>query len=193
MICNNCGNNYDDNNNFCPHCGAKNTGNSYQTNYNQNGYNQNGYNQNGYNNNQNNQDYNYNFGTPQQNWNNTYGTGFGVNIQKRDILVSALLTIITCGIYGIFWFINIVDDLNYASGHTEEQSGVMVFIFSIITCNIYFLYWMYKAGDKVNEMKRRNGLPQDGSSGILYLLCCFLGGGIVTYCIIQNELNRVAR
>ncbi len=192
MICNNCGNNYDDNNNFCPHCGARNTGNSYQTNYNQSGYNQNEYNQNDYNN-QNNQGYNYNFGTPQQNWNNTYGTGYGVNIQKRDILVSALLTIITCGIYGIFWFINIVDDLNYASGHTEEQSGVMVFIFSIITCNIYFLYWMYKAGDKVNEMKQRNGIPTDSSSGILYLLCCFLGGGVVTYCIIQSELNRVAR
>lgn len=179
MICNHCGKSYDDNHNFCPHCGAQNTGKGWQTN--QNGYNQT------------NQGNNYNFGTPQQNWNNTYGGGFGPNIQRRDILVSVLLTIITCGIYGIFWFINIVDDLNYASGHTEEPSGVIVFIFSIITCGIYLFYWMYKAGDKVNEMKQRNGMMADSSNGILYLLCCFLGGGIIAYCLIQSELNRVAR
>lgn len=204
MICNNCGNNYDDNNNFCPHCGAPNTGqNGYnQNNYNQNNYNQNGYNQNGYSQNGYNQNgYNYsqsnqgnnNFGSPQQNWNNTYGGGYGVNIQKRDILVSVLLSIITCGIYGIFWYINIVDDLNYASGHRDEPSGAIVFVYGLITCGIYKFYWMYKAGDKVNEIKMRNGMPADGSNGILYLLCCFLGGGIVAYCLIQSELNRVAR
>lgn len=116
-----------------------------------------------------------------------------MNIQRRDILVSVLLTIITCGIYGIFWFISIVDDLNYASGHTEEPSGIIVFIYSLITCGIYNLYWMYKAGDKVNEMKMRNGMTTDSSNGILYLLCCFLGGGVIAYCLIQSELNRVAR
>ena len=182
MKCEYCGRNYDDINNSCPYCGAANTGDSSQNSYNQNGYD---YSQDG-------QKNNFNFGTPQQNWNNTYGGGFGVNIRKRNILVSVILSIITCNIYSIFWFISLVDDLNYASGRQNEPSGATVFIFSIISCGIYFFYWLYKAGDKVNEMKRRNGMTADASNGIIYFLCGFLGCGIIAYCLLQSELNRVA-
>ena len=85
-----------------------------------------------------------------------------------------------------------MDDLNYASGRQNEPSGATVFIFSIISCGIYFFYWLYKAGDKVNEMKRRNGMTADASNGIIYFLCGFLGCGIIAYCLLQSELNRVA-
>ncbi len=63
---------------------------------------------------------------------------------------------------------------------------------SLITCGIYELYWMYKAGNKVDKIKRRSGMYADSNTGILYLILAVLSFGIVSYCLIQSELNNVA-
>ncbi len=102
-----------------------------------------------------------------------------------------LLSIITCGIYGIIWFISLVDDLNTASGHTGETSGGVVFLLSLITCGIYTWVWLYKAGEKVDIIRSYNGESRSNPS-ILYIVLALFGLGFVDYCLIQSELNKVA-
>lgn len=45
-------------------------------------------------------------------------------MRERNIAVAIILTIVTCGIYGIYWFIVLTDDARLASGdqqgHQEE-------------------------------------------------------------------------
>ena len=110
-------------------------------------------------------------------------------IQERNIVTCIILSIITCGIYGIYWEICLVNDLNVAADTPNDTSGGMVFLLSIITCGIYLLYWMYKAGEKAQA---KRGLPSDANSGILYLVLSLVGFSIVSYCLIQNELNKMA-
>ena len=175
MICRNCGFSCDDNAVTCPKCGAP-VGN-YQQNPQNQGANYGGYNQQqfgGYNQQQ--------FGS----------NGFKAPIKQKNIVTCIILSIVTCGIYGIIWFINIVDDLNTASGDANGTSGIMVFLLSLVTCSIYGLYWAYKAGENVSIIRRRNGLSADSNNGILYLILNFFGLGIVTYALIQSELNNVA-
>ncbi len=112
-------------------------------------------------------------------------------MQKRNIGLCIVLTIITCGIYGIYWFIKLVDELNELAGDNDSQSGGIVFLLSIVTCSIYLLFWMYKAGEKVNKAKAKKGLPVDSNAGILYLLLTFFGLSIVSYALIQNEINNL--
>ena len=118
--------------------------------------------------------------------------GYKVPIKRRNIVVCIILSFITCGIYGIYWMIVMVNDLNLASGHTEDTSGGMVFLFTLITCGIYGLYWFYKAGEKVSEVQRRVSGYSDSNNGLLYLILELFGLGIVNYCLIQSELNKVA-
>lgn len=73
------------------------------------------------------------------------------------------------------------------------NKGGVVFLLSIVTCGIYMLYWMYKAGELVNKAKMLRGRPTDGSIGILYLVLSIFGLGIVSYALIQNELNQLAQ
>lgn len=113
-------------------------------------------------------------------------------IKSRNIAVCLILTIITCGIYGIYWMICLVNDLNTASDRPGDTSGGVVFLLGLITCNIYNLYWMYKAGEKVSYIKQKSGQGADSSSGVLYLVLSLFGLGIVSYCLIQSELNKVA-
>ena len=216
MICPKCGKNCADGSNFCDGCGTpfaaqqpnqqtnqqpkqqagqqqnyyynnqnNNQQNGYQqppyqqNNYQQNGYQQNGYQQNGY------QQNPYQPNGPQ------YGN-YRVPVKNRNIALCIVLSIITCGIYGIYWLVCLVDDLNVASGRTGDTSGGMVFLLSLITCGIYGIYWMYKAGEKVAYIKQRNTGEVDSSSSVLYLILGILNFGIVVYALIQSELNKVA-
>ena len=121
---------------------------------------------------------------------NYYG-GCQSPIQSRNIAVCVILSIVTCGIYGIYWFICMVNDLNYVSDHPDDTSGGVVFLLSLITCGIYGIYWFYKAGEKVSYIKSRTTGYPDSSTGILYLILALLGLQIINYCLIQNELNKV--
>ena len=103
---------------------------------------------------------------------------------KRDIVIAIILSIITCGIYGIYWFIKLTDGVNYVSGTPNDTSGAAAFLFSIITCGLYGIYWSYKMGCKLDNL--------EGTSfkGILFLVLTILGFGIVNYIIIQDSLNK---
>lgn len=133
-------------------------------------------------------------GNAQTNFNQPYQNNQAprMPIRRREIALCIILSIITCGIYGIYWYVCLVDDLNLASGMVNETSGVTVFLLTLVTCGIYGIYWYYKAGEKLNMLKARNGMPTDNNMGIIFLVLSIFGLQIVNECIIQNELNKVA-
>lgn len=110
-------------------------------------------------------------------------------IQQRNIALCIVLSLVTCGIYSIYWFICLTDDTNAAAGE-PGTSGVLSFILTVVTCGIYGLYWAYKCGEKLDKAKNDRGMISS-NGGILYLIL-FLFGGIIAYALIQNELNKLA-
>ena len=113
-------------------------------------------------------------------------------ISQRSIPLAIVLSIVTCGIYGLYWLSCIVTDLNTAAGEPDDTGGGMVVLLGIVTCNIYMLYWFYKAAGKVNRLHQIKGEPEDGSLSILYLLLSIFGFSIVNMALIQSELNKVS-
>ena len=111
-------------------------------------------------------------------------------VKQKSIALCIILTIVTCGIYGIIWFITLTDDTNAAVGK-PGTSGGMAFLLTLVTCGIYSLYWAYKQGEKLDEAKQAKGLA-GGSSGILYLLLSIFGLGIIAYALMQDSLNKLA-
>lgn len=160
-ICPKCNRQCDDNTSYCPECGTPLPQ----------------------------QQYNH----TQQQYGNTpyYGPGrysarqFG--IMPRSIPLCIIFSIITCGIYGIYWMIKLNDEVNLLSGEPYATSGGIVFLLTIITCGIYGLYWLYKMGERCDRIKGMNG-----NSGILYLILGLVGFGIISYCLIQDTLNKTA-
>lgn len=107
----------------------------------------------------------------------------------RSIPVCIILSLITCGIYGIYWFIVLTDDVNTVAQDHQAPSGVVCFLLSLVTCGIYGLYWNYKQGEKLDFVKTSQGYPSS-NSGILYLILSLVGFSIVSYALMQNELNK---
>lgn len=112
-------------------------------------------------------------------------------MEKRSIAVAIILTIITCGLYGIYWFIVLTNDANKTTENPESQtSGGVAFLLSIITCGIYALYWTYKQGEKLDAAAEKCGMSKD-SRPILYLVLSLLGFSIIAYALMQDTLNKV--
>lgn len=110
-------------------------------------------------------------------------------VPRRSVALGILLTVITCGIYGLYWFVCLTDDTNIAAGE-NGTSGIMALLLTLITCGIYGLFWAYKCGEKLDKAKSDRGMPAS-NGGILYLIL-YMFGGVIAYALIQNELNKLS-
>lgn len=70
-------------------------------------------------------------------------------VKNRSIALSIILSIITCGIYGLFWYAFMVDDANKVSGEYDSTSGGLTILYSLLTCGLYKIYWSYKVGKQL--------------------------------------------
>lgn len=112
-------------------------------------------------------------------------------VKERNIVVCILLSIITCGIYGIIWQISMTDDAAFLN-EDRDFSGIKAFLFGIITCGIYTIYWSYKMGKEIYEAKTKRGIAASDNS-IMSLVLCVIGLGIVNYCLFQNDINEISK
>lgn len=111
-------------------------------------------------------------------------------VEKRGVATAIILTIITCGIYGIYWFVKLNDEVNQLDGDTTASSGIVVFLLTLITCGIYGLYWLYKMGTKIDKMEQDAGAASQ-SRGIVYLILGIFGFSIVSYALMQDSINKM--
>ena len=75
-------------------------------------------------------------------------------MQQKSLPLCIVLSIVTCGIYGIYWFICMTNDSNQLSNQTNAPSGGIAFLLTLVTCNIYGIYWAYKMGESSIKPRR---------------------------------------
>ena len=107
---------------------------------------------------------------------------------RRSVPMCVILSIITCGIYQLYWFVCVTNEADAVTGEPGPGGG-MSLLFTILTCGIYGVYWGWKMGDKLDASRARHGVVP-GSFAILFLLLNLFGLQIVTLAIIQSELNH---
>ena len=119
------------------------------------------------------------------------GGNSGYNkVQERNIVTCIILSIVTLGIYGIIWYINLVNDTNrVCNDEHSSQSGGMVFLLTLITCGIYGIIWFYNAGKRLEKAGKKYG-KEISDNSVVYLIVNIVGLGIVAYCMVQSDLNK---
>ncbi|MDR1316717.1 MAG: DUF4234 domain-containing protein [Spirochaetales bacterium] len=119
-------------------------------------------------------------------------------IAKRSFPVTIILSIITFGLYWLFWIYKLAADMNaICAGDGRKTRGTIAYlVFGFLTLGIYNLVWLYMLGDRLYDVAPRFGLNFKESGGTL-LLWMILGSIIVIgpfialYIIIKN-INELA-
>lgn len=125
----------------------------------------------------------------------------------RNFGTYLLFSIITCGIYSLFFFYYLIEDLNTVcepmENPTDSQKSpnyILVLIFGILTCGIYTLFWLYKQGNRIQNTGRKYGLEinENGTTLLLWpllgiLLCGFgsIIGSLVSYYYFITNINKL--
>ncbi|MBQ4030983.1 MAG: DUF4234 domain-containing protein [Bacilli bacterium] len=115
-------------------------------------------------------------------------TGPAPKVPNRNIVTSIILSLVTCGLYGIYWMITLQDDSNLVCDE-NTTSGVTVFLLTLVTCGIYGWFWYYKMGQRLFQAGQKYG-KQISDNSIIYILLGVFGLGIVNYCLMQSDLNK---
>lgn len=107
-------------------------------------------------------------------------------MKNRNIALCIVFSIITCGIYAIYWSYRLVLESDEMLQNTGSMSPIVVVLLGYITAGIYWWIWMYQTGKKLDE---RNG---GGNNAVLYIVLALLGLLIVDMALLQNEINKNA-
>ena len=110
-------------------------------------------------------------------------------INKRSIPEVIILSLVTCGIYYLYWIYAFSNDIKTYLDDETINPGVELLL-TIVTCGIYGIYWMYKFGKLICTCQEKAGIQVEDNS-IVYLILAVFGLSIVNAGLMQNALNLV--
>ncbi len=106
----------------------------------------------------------------------------------RGIALDIVLSLLTCGIYALYWQYKQMITLNAWLGR-DDYSFVMWFFLGILTCGIFQIYYEYKMAKGINEIQDLNGMRVNSDLAVICLLLAIVGLGIVSVAIQQSDIN----
>lgn len=109
---------------------------------------------------------------------------------RRSILAGVILSIITCGIYSLYWQFKQMDTLNVWLGRNDYSFWLWLLI-SILTCGIFGIYYEYKMACGINEVQNNHDILHDHNLPIICVLLAIFGVGIASLAIQQYQINKL--
>ena len=115
-----------------------------------------------------------------------------MKIEKKPLLNVALLSLITCRVYVIYWITVTTKDIN-SYMENEYISPTLACILSIITCGLFDIYWFYKYGNIVfNDMYKKADIDSYGENAFVLVLFFLIPFGyIYSVVTLQSKLNII--
>lgn len=111
---------------------------------------------------------------------------------RLDIATGIILSLVTCGLYNIYWNYREFEAMNELLGKEEYRFWTWALL-SLVTCGIYHVYYEYKMGSDICAYMKSKGLEVNANLPMLGLALSAFGLTIVADAVYQHELNRLVR
>ncbi|MBI5607568.1 MAG: DUF4234 domain-containing protein [Deltaproteobacteria bacterium] len=109
-------------------------------------------------------------------------------MQRRDLVTAILLTVVTCGIYSLFWMFQMGNDIATLRGDDQPKPTTDL-VLTLITCGLWYFVVSYRWAQLLNEVAEQRGKRVDSNFPVLCLVLAFFSYGIVGLALMQNTLN----
>lgn len=108
-------------------------------------------------------------------------------LKKRSVPAIVILTIVTCGIYGLYWSWCAIKELHEAGKSSNMAPLAQFLLFFVYVGGIIF---GINANENLNAIRRAKGVPEKDNKVLYIVLYIFLP--IVAMALIQKEMNELA-
>jgi len=119
---------------------------------------------------------------------------YGVEVRNSGMVL--LLSIVTCGIYYMWWIYKTSEELNRTLGDPSINPGIDLLL-SIISCGLWAIYLMYRNTQKIHHaLIAKDPYRKDATQLVLIMnLIPFIGipTTVVAIYLVQEEFNALAR
>ena len=115
--------------------------------------------------------------------------GASPSLRSRSPVMVLILTLITCGLYGLVWMWQVGSELRDELQLTDQNPGLDVLL-TILTATIWGWVVVYRYAREVAEAQKRAGVPPSDLS-LASLILAVLGLWCVSFALLQTELNKV--
>ena len=117
--------------------------------------------------------------------------------EARSTFVVLLLSIVTCGIYLIYWYSELYDDMTELTGQTPTGNPfILDFLLSVLTVGIWGIYVDYRISQQLVDLQKERGMqPSDTTVPVLlldvaaYVTCLFTY--FISSAIQQEVFNKI--
>ncbi len=106
-----------------------------------------------------------------------------MQIKKRFVWMNVIFSLLTLGIYTLYWIYTLTEDSNKISPEHATASGKKAVLLTIFTFGIYGYYWHYKLGLKTYRQFK---------SGFMEVCFYIIGLGFLNLILSQTEVNTYA-
>ena len=106
-------------------------------------------------------------------------------MKKRSVVAVVIFTIITLGIYSIYWTYVMAEDMNKKDTTKPPlMNFILAILLGIVTCGIYELYWFFRFYEKSDAVTKKNNL-------IVYFILGLFGFNIISMALLQSDVNAL--
>jgi hypothetical protein len=108
-----------------------------------------------------------------------------MNIKRRELVMSIILSLVTCGIYSIYWIVMLTREA--VSVKDPAYNGILEIVLMLLLPFLGF----FLTEKKFAEGCAARGIAHSDNS-VVYLVLGLFGLNIVSLCLMQNDLNKLA-
>ncbi|MEK7388653.1 MAG: DUF4234 domain-containing protein [Elusimicrobiota bacterium] len=109
---------------------------------------------------------------------------------RIEIAVGIILSLLTCGLYNLYWNHRQFLAMNALLGR-EEYKFVPWLLLSVVTCGLYHIYYEYKMGSDLYAWLKDHGREVSPNLPVIGLALACFGLTIITDAVYQHELNKL--
>jgi len=112
------------------------------------------------------------------------------NEHRIDVAAGIIFSVITCGLYNIYWNYRQMEAMNALLGRREFDFGKWALL-TLLSCGIYHIYYEYRMGAELQNWLTQNNHPVNQNLAIIGLVLSIFGLTVVADAVYQHELNKL--
>jgi hypothetical protein len=109
-------------------------------------------------------------------------------MQRRDLVLSIILTVVTCGIYKLFWMYQLGNDIAMLRGD-DQPKPMTDLLLTLVTCGLWYFVVSYRWAQLLNDVVGQRGGRVDSNFPGLCLVLAIFSYGVVDLALMQNMMN----